>query len=86
MQLAAFYENHRVLCPPQRMVPSAYEPSLRGDRPAVAPEVKMGIAIAVVSVFYLSWLFLLAWTVCKRAMREAESKQRQRENKDEKDE
>jgi hypothetical protein len=48
--------------------------------------VKMGAAIAVVFVFYLTWLFLLAWAVCQRAMREAESKQRARERENKRDE
>jgi hypothetical protein len=46
----------------------------------------MGVAIALIFVFYLTWLSLLAWAVCERAMREAESKQRARERENKSDE
>jgi type VI protein secretion system component VasK len=48
--------------------------------------ITMGGAIVLVLVFYLTWLILLAWAVCQRAMREAESKQRARERENKRDE
>jgi hypothetical protein len=67
MQLAAFYENHQVVCP--TLTPLT--PTSRTKKPRLHPKTLIGIVLLLVLLFFIPWLVLLARTVSKRAEREA---------------
>jgi hypothetical protein len=76
MQLAAFYENHRISCPPQRTVLMHPGPLL--EKQGHSSNTKLGIAIASVLPVYLMFLTLLVVAVDRRSRRDSESKSKAR--------